>query len=531
MGCFCSTPVKKRIGEDVQELKITARKVEQKVIRDVKKALSMGGAALEEVVTEVAYKLHIAEKHSLSETCIPGVYALNSLHNDLEKLVNQHILSEVGILISTAKLGKDFESMVGKPRSDENYSNLWDKINKKLGNSESEVDFLPHTLDAEQIRRLFQHCPFITMACSVEDGGIVLDCQNSTNPITAKVMEALTIDRADVKLWLSNDLMDIKIYADGVEYDIYEDAEGFQIQLRKVMTCLLYFFELAHAVLHVYAYIMLEAASFATFDSELGDFMGQYREKVFLKYEEVALLLLKEKTGLVVGGYWKADQDKAFAAAQDIFALYARQKNAAEFFNNVFCGGHEEIIHNRKICPQARQYISMMENLSQNVVSQVPLEDQMSIDNQLRTYLRYTAGKDKTGYFTMTTFREWIECQGMLGILHGNTLSISRLVLSTYNRPNGDWESENFDKSWESAVTVVGTMMGLEEDHAVLQSAPLKNTIYHSIYEEYQNESDQIQKAFWDSIDEDDKVMYGWIQSVWGPNMLGATQLTITTYV
>lgn len=131
----------------------------------------------------------------------------------------------------------------------------------------------------------------------------------------------------------------------------------------------------------------------------------------------------------------------------------------------------------------------------------------------------------------MTSFREWIECQGMLGILHGNTLSISRLVLSTYNRPNGDWESTTFDKSWTSAVNVVGTMLGLEEDHAILQSAPVRGTEFHSIYEEYQRESNEVQNAFWDNLEDDDKIMYGWIQSVWGPNMLDGTQLTVTTYV
>jgi len=530
MGCLCSNGTKK-INDDVEELLITVKKVDKEAIRTVEKALSMAGGAVEEALVDIAHKLHLSKKHSLSETCIPGVYAVNSLHNDLEKIMNQHLLNEVGILVSTGDLGKDFKDLVGKPRSDENYTKLWNAVNKTIGNSKSECEFLPHTLDAEQIRRLVANCPFITMGMSYEDDGICFNCENSTNPITAKIMAALTADHANTKLWLSNDLKEIKIFTDGKTFDINEDFDAFQVQLRKVITCILYFFEMAHAVLHVYAYIMLEAASFATFDSDLGEFMGQYREKVLIKYEEVALLLLKKKTGLVVGGYWKADQDKALDAAKDVFAHYAKQNNAREFFDNVFCGGFEELIHNRKLSPQSRQYISMMGDLAQNVVSHVPVRDRLHINNQLRSYLRYTGGKDETGFFSMTSFREWIECQGMLGILHGNTLSISRLVLSTYNRPNGDWESKTFDESWPSAVNVVGTMLGLEEDHAILQSAPVKGTQFHSIYEDYQQESNKVQKAFWDNIEDDDKIMYGWIQSVWGPNMLDSTQLTVTTYV
>lgn len=527
MGALCS---KDHIEEDFEKLKITTKKIDKEVIRTMEKAISEGGAELEKALVDIAHELHLSKKHSLSETCIPGVYAVNSLHDDLEKLVNSHLFNEVGILVSTGDLGKDFKNMVGEARSDENYEKLWKTVNKTIGNSDTNCDFLPHTLDAEQIRRLVANCPFITMGMSAEDGGICFNCQDSSNPITAKVMAALTIDH-NAKLWLSKDLKEIKIFTDGKTYDINADFQAFQVQLRKVMTCILYFFELAHAVLHVYAYIMLEAASFATFDTVLGKFMSQYQEKVFVKYEEVALLLLKKKTGLVVGGYWKADQDKALKAAQDVFAHYAKQNNAREFFDNVFCAGFDDIIHNRHLCPQSRQYVEMMGNLAQNVVSEVPYDDRMHINRNLRSYLRYTHGEDKTGFFNMTSFREWIECQGMLGILHGNTLSISRLVLSTYNRPNGDWESETFDKSWTSAVNVVGTMLGLEEDHAILQAAPVKDTEFHKIYEAYQEESNKVQQAFWDEIEEDDKIMYGWIQSVWGPNMLDATQLTITTYV
>lgn len=349
---------------------------------------------------DIALKLHLAKKHSLSETCIPGVFAVNSLHDDLEEIVNQHLLSEVGILVSTGDLGSDFKDLVGKERSDENYTKLWHSINKTIGNSDTKCDFLPHTLDSEQIRRLVANCPFVTMGMSAENGGICFNCENSANPITAKVMAALSTDHSNTMLWLSNDLRQIKIITDGQTYDIDEDFDAFQVQLRKVMTCILYFFELAHAVLHVYAYIMLEAASFATFESDLGDFMGQYREKVFLKYEEVAILLLKKKSGLVVGGYWKAHQDKAYAAAKDLFAHYAKQNNATEFFNNVFCAGFEDLIHNRKICPQSRQYIGMMQDLAQNVVKHVPVPDRMKINNHLRSYLRYTAGEDETGFLT-----------------------------------------------------------------------------------------------------------------------------------
>eukprot|EP00494_Astrolonche_serrata_P001291 UN01297 len=72
--------------------------------------------------------------------------------------------------------------------------------------------------------------------------------------------------------------------------------------------------------------------------------------------------------------------------------------------------------------------------------------------------------------------------------------------------------------------------MGLEEDHEINSSKPLENTEWKQMMNEYQTATARNQNAFWNSLDDDDKNMYGWIQSVWGPNMLDQTQLTISTY-
>eukprot|EP00494_Astrolonche_serrata_P010297 UN10359 len=78
---------------------------------------------------------------------------------------------------------------------------------------------------------------------------------------------------------------------------------------------------------------------------------------------------------------------------------------------------------------------------------------------------------------------------------------------------------------------VAGTMMGLEEDQQINSTKPLENTEFKNMMNEYKQATEKVQNAFWNSLDDDDKNMYGWIQSVWGPNMFDQTQLTISTYV
>merc|ERR1712176_333386 len=98
---------------------------------------------------------------------------------------------------------------------------------------------------------------------SWEDNGLCFNAtRNSTNPVTASIMSALADDYATSKLWMNREMTEMKLTVDGQEFS--PDDAAFDTKLRVFMTCLLYFFEMVHATLHVYAYIMLEAASTAT---------------------------------------------------------------------------------------------------------------------------------------------------------------------------------------------------------------------------------------------------------------------------
>eukprot|EP00494_Astrolonche_serrata_P032852 UN33121 len=178
-------------------------------------------------------------------------------------------------------------------------------------------------MDAEQIRRLVASNPFVTMGMSFENKKL---CWNGTpkskNQLTAAIMAQ--VPWAVSKLWLSEDLKEIELEVSGKMYK--PDDKEFDDKLKVFFTTLLYFFELVHAVMHVYAYIMLGAANQATVGTKLQSFMGQYEKKIFTKYEEVALLLLK-KGGLVCGGYWKVKNDTAaYNLGNIVFQYLAKQQ-------------------------------------------------------------------------------------------------------------------------------------------------------------------------------------------------------------
>eukprot|EP00494_Astrolonche_serrata_P024513 UN24772 len=221
-----------------------------------------------------------------------------------------------------------------------------------------------------------------------------------------------------------------------------------------------------------------------------------------------------------------------------VFAHYAKVKNAREFFEQIYLGGDKNLIKNKLLLPEARKYVGMVESLAYKVLNKIPHDIQRLISKGLKHYYQRTMGpsdpnfkKEGGGFFEITEFDEWIQCQSMMGIQHGNTLGLTRLIFTKYNCTDGKFDSDTFNDNTKLLGVIIATVEGLEHQQQINQVKPIEHTIFKDLMEEYQADTAKLQTSFWNALDQDDKNMYGWIQSVWGPNMIDKTQLTITTYV
>lgn len=487
----------------------------------------------EQALLAVSAQFNLSHK---APTCIPHVSSYNGIHDDMEQVVSLHIFNELGIVKETQGMQGFYKSFEGKPRTIENYKKIWEKNCKLLGMDDAFPSF-PERLDKKAVIHIITSNPFLTMVLdTTADGKIVYDAtENSTNEFGAMIFGNLRKGYSLSKVVIEPDLSDCYIDIEGKRYtdDTPEEKWGSEWDkaVMKWCTCMLYQFEYVHACLHVYAYIMLGAAQNATSQTKMDHFMNQYQQKILTKYVEVAKLLIA-KGGLVVGGYWPCkSHDHAVRNTTKVFQRYAQAKNSEEWFNGVFLSNNEALIKNEKVLKQCRPYVKMMQEMAKNTVDHISKDENQQIDAALVKYLSNTGGESNEQWFKMTCFREWIECQSFCGILHGNTLSISRLVFTPYNRFDGDWDSTLFSQTAATYGVVAGTLLGLEEHHAINQTATIKDTMFEQMMRDYQEKTHLLQHQYWDNLDEDVKQMYGWLFSVWGPNMLNQTQLTITTYV
>jgi len=526
------------MGCDTSRDERRASKFLHTIERKFEEAIQAGEDAVWKVVRTLEPKHH-------TETCIKGIYSYNGIHDDLAEFFHSSLGGEVKLLLKVTCGKSTFDKCTSKDKKTlHRFQEVWNVIRKDLND---DVQF-PEKLDADQLRNLIAHNPFFTMGLSTVDGDgggtdgrLCWDASpSSTNPITASIMSALNY-KTRAKLWISADLQDLELeIGEEVIYDSQKNSQEFDKNLVAFITPLLYFFEMCHATLHVFTYIMLGAANTATFGTEIYDFVKQYEPNIFLKYEEVALLLFNKKNGLLCGQAWNTfSYDKTMKAAKDVFALYAGQSSAKEWFENVFCAGKDAIIRNKLLLPQARNYVPVFKQLSNGAMEKLReklhqhyFQSMAGVNERLLTYLSKTDGDDSAStMFTMHDFENWVECQGMAGLLHGNTLSFTRLLFTKYCQFGGDWMSQYFDPKFSTSSAAVGTILGLEEHRAINQAEPVENTEFYDMMKTLQSLTADIQEDFWKNLTPSEKEQFTWVLSVWGPNMLDQTQLTISTYV
>jgi len=539
-GCLSTVP--QEIQNNISQLESGSHGLEslpenvgKSIIAAFKKGLHTGSELVHELEVTLDRGIH-------TETCIPGIYTYNGFHDVVEEVLNIHVGHEIGILKGASALSGVVEKLKNEKRTPENWAKIQQGVRDSIGNQD--VQF-PETLDAMQLITLMKYNPFFTMGMHF-DHATEQYCFDATktspNRLASLVFAAFEDDYACSKLFFSRDLTEVTLEVQG---QTYTESMGdvFHTKLRVFITCMLYWFQVCHATLHVYIYVMLGCANKAVYTTKLQDFVKQYEPNILLKYLEVKLALFGGLNVLMGGANsWKVtDTHAVHVAALEIFKTMAGARNSRDWLRQVFLANCPEMMAEPEIQKEAKKYSNMLPHLSDATMDALRkqydtnsefVEEVAQTSDELVNYLRHTDGGEDAmqNYFGINTFQDWIECQGMAGILHGNTLGLTRLQYTDYCVYGGEWDT-NLLLDQTSGTVAVGTLIGLEEHHAINEVTEVEDTPFEEIMVYFYDQTKEMQTEFWDSLSIEDKETYAWCKSVWGPNMVDSTQLTITSYI
>ena len=302
-------------------------------------------------------------------------------------------------------------------------------------------------------------------------------------------------------------------------------------QLCDALMFLLFFYsEVFHAIVHVFHLLMVTGIADSTEHSKIqATWASQYFDDVFVKYEEVKIILFSVK-GMLTGGTFRSDRDQVMVIVREIFCLWGNFKTAEQFIDRFLLRSlkinrkgilTEFIKHANLVGPYAKELVTEFAKINGG--------KEMEETNKLLTLFYKNVGE---GVSSITELTTWIELMTITGIIHGSTLSFSRLGL---NQPMLALvtDKDTFSSVESSYVLLcIFTMVGILEDRSCFAgSQSMPPNIRHVILK-YYAESLELKDNYFNQIKkEPDFLENGWVYTDYCLDGVDGKQFTITTYI
>ena len=278
----------------------------------------------------------------------------------------------------------------------------------------------------------------------------------------------------------------------------------------------------------------------STSKTDLESWAKPYVLNIYLKYVEVEKSLFGEGgflTGTGASGYRVKEKDskKVLEINREMLCKWGSVKTANEYISDfLFENMDAAAMKKAGLCEEFLKHVDIispyataMDNeFKKNIATNAVITD------RLTTYMSKT-GK---GVSSVNNMKTWMELMSVTGILHGSTLSMSRLVLThsflSLNTPESPTFTER-DVAWVKTMT--GTILGALDDFHVFSNTLPCTSPYNvnRVLLEFDAITHDLKAKYFKKISEDAEIFenYGWILTDHGPNFVDGKQLTITTYI
>ena len=319
-----------------------------------------------------------------------------------------------------------------------------------------------------------------------------------------------------------------------------EDAMG------RLLFLLGFYFQCIHSLIHIFHVLLVSGLVDSTRDNRnMGPFARQYQENIYLKFVEVKHLLLAPNAGLT-GKSHNGDREGILNLMGDVMKLWGECRSAQEFLEKFLLQDSLhvgiETLAKSDILTQFLEHVKILPNFAK------AMDDVFRMDGE-----EYHKSIKALKYFLLNTgangphvdnLQTWIELMGITGIIHGATLSATRLLCSHQvlrfffeEREFFDTKDLDHDKACdgETLKTLLGTIVGIMEEKDVFSNMMQKeraNPLTRAVELIYGGQSAQLKLQYFLKIkDTEEFKEFGWIWTDYCPDMIDSKQFTIDTYV
>ena len=259
---------------------------------------------------------------------------------------------------------------------------------------------------------------------------------------------------------------------------------------------------------------------------------------IYLKYLEVETLLFGKEgflTGTGVAGYRTKNRARVLEINKAMLCKWGAMKTANDYVSDfLFANIDPAAVKKAGLCEEFLKHVAIVSPYATAMDNEFKKNTKTyeTVTNKLTSYMANTG----EGVSSVDNTKTWMELMSVSGILHGSTISMTRLLVTHSILSINSPESPTFtprDAVW--CTTAIGTILGALDDFHVFSNTLPSTTPYNvnRVLLEYDAISNDLKAKYFKKISEDAEMFenYGWILTDHGPNFVDGKQLTLTTYI
>jgi hypothetical protein len=462
-----------------------------------------------------------------------------------------------------------FTPLEGKPKSDGLQvvrKLLIDTTLKgSVGPDNNDYKFFGNDEHSKTLTYLLKTNPFFASALTDTEHGFELksfdpeDPDNKDEPsLYRKILGTLSGPghRVNFQFDGNMDITGFHVYDDFTGKRVLEDEHMQEDRASSVIFNVFFYSQCVHATIHVFHYLMTSAFQVASKDFDaMEKWATTYASNMVQKYQQVGTLLIvdpppvppaiamiPEYTGdFIDGTYAILTGPMGFGSSQEVRPFMKDmldmwgQSAAADGWLDCMMNIPAEKMESAGILTEFKRHYELVKPFAAeaaNALREIDEDKYTIADLRLKGYLK-SCGSFKSD---IDGLQNWIELMGVTGVVHGGTLSMTRVF------GNSDvlrWRNVNA-KSWDMGdvnlmLGGLGTLIGMEEGRHVMSStteAPYAPTL-QAVLDKYDTQASKMKKDYETAIMTDRDVFdnYGWILSDFCSDGFDGKQLTSTTYI
>jgi len=256
-----------------------------------------------------------------------------------------------------------------------------------------------------------------------------------------------------------------------------------------------------------------------------------------LKFEEVKKLLFAD-SGALTGGSFKSNRAEVLKICKEFFVLWGSCKTAKEFAEEfLFANMIDKVndVSSLGVLEEFMKHANLIHGYATDVSNEFEKlnggQDLEACNKNLKLFFHH-CGIDVCKVDNLTT---WIELMSITGLMHGNTLSFGRLIMTQPVASKFSTE-EKYGSEINFQLGTAGTMVGVNYERNVFSDLMYpKNTLTFGLKEiiiKYAAMSVFMKKAFYEKVSKDPKFCeYGWIWTDYCVDGIDGKSMTLTTYI